>query len=96
MIGFFSDIYYRILFGMHFHGLNFGRGLHLYPYFVYTSSDGSGDIAHKLLSDAIQTEILCICQILLYLKGTLWVSLVWRCLRSATGAGQEFLERGFI
>ena len=58
MIGFFSDIYYRILFGMHFHGLNFGRGLHLYPYFVYTSSDGSGDIAHKLLSDAIHIYIV--------------------------------------
>ena len=27
-------------------GLSFGLCLHLHPYFVYTSSDGSGESAH--------------------------------------------------
>ena len=43
-------------------GLNFGLRLHLHPYFVNASSEGSYESAHRLSSllvDAINTKISC-------------------------------------
>ena len=39
-------------------GLNFGPSLHLHPYSVYTSSEGSGESV--CLSNAIGTKISCV------------------------------------
>ena len=39
-------------------GLNFCLSLHLHPYFMYASSEGSGGSAH-MLPDAISTKVLC-------------------------------------
>ena len=38
-------------------GLKFGLILHLYPYVVYASSEGSGESVPSLLENAIGTEI---------------------------------------